>query len=59
MKAEPEGRTRDFPIPSVILIRTLSRTVDEIEVGRQLLQSAESMGCRLLLVCDPYILIPP
>jgi four helix bundle protein len=44
MKTELEGRTRDFAIATVKFVRTFPRTVDGIEVGRQLLRSACSIG---------------
>jgi four helix bundle protein len=44
MKTELEGRTKDFAIRIVRLIRTFPKTVDGIEVGRQLLKSGTSVG---------------
>lgn len=44
MKTELEGRTKEFSISTVKLIRTFPKTVDGIEVGRQLLKSAMSIG---------------
>jgi four helix bundle protein len=44
MKTELEGRTRDFAIAIVKFVRSFPRTVDGIEVGRQLLRSACSIG---------------
>ena len=44
MKTELEGRTKDFAIRIVRLIRTFPKTVDGIEVGRQLLKSGTSIG---------------
>lgn len=44
MKTELEGRTKEFSIRIVRLIRSFPRTVDGIEVGRQLLRSGTSIG---------------
>ena len=44
MKTELEGRTREFAVAAVRFVRTFPRTVDGIEVGRQLLRSACSIG---------------
>src|SRR5579864_6702635 len=44
MKTELESRTKDFGVRAVRLIRTFPKTVDGIEVGRQLLRSAASIG---------------
>ena len=44
MKTELEGRTKDFGISIIKLIRSFPRTVDGIEVGRQLLRSGTSIG---------------
>src|ERR1700743_3255158 len=44
MKTELEGRTREFAVRIVTLIRTFPKTVDGIEVGRQLLKSGTSIG---------------
>lgn len=44
MKTELESRTRSFAVEIVKLIRTFPRTVDGIEVGRQLLKSGTSIG---------------
>ncbi|MGN6555416.1 MAG: four helix bundle protein [Verrucomicrobiota bacterium] len=44
MKTELEGRTKDFGVGIVQLIRTFPKTVDGIEVGRQLLRSGTSIG---------------
>jgi len=44
MKTELEGRTKEFSVRIVRLIRTFPRTVDGIEVGRQLLRSGTSIG---------------
>jgi four helix bundle protein len=44
MKTELEGRTRDFGVRIVKLIRTFPKTVDGFEVGRQLLRSGTSVG---------------
>jgi len=44
MKTELEGRTKEFGVHIVRLIRTFPRTVDGIEVGRQLLRSGTSIG---------------
>lgn len=44
MKTELEGRTQEFAVHIVKLIRTFPKTVDGIEVGRQLLRSGISVG---------------
>ena len=44
MKTELEERTKEFSVKIVRLIRTFPKTVDGIEVGRQLLRSATSIG---------------
>jgi len=44
MKTELEGRTKEFSVRIVHLIRTFPRTVDGIEMGRQLLKSGTSIG---------------
>ncbi|HEY2081513.1 MAG TPA: four helix bundle protein [Verrucomicrobiae bacterium] len=44
MKTELEGRTKEFAVQIVRLIRTFPKTVDGIEVGRQLLKSGTSIG---------------
>jgi four helix bundle protein len=44
MKTELEGRTKEFSVRIVRLIRTFPKTVDGIEVGRQLLKSGTSIG---------------
>lgn len=44
MKTELEGRSRDFAITLVKFIRTFPKTVDGIEVGRQLLRAGTSVG---------------
>jgi four helix bundle protein len=44
MKTELEGRTKDFGVRIVRLIRAFPKTVDGIEVGRQLLRSGTSIG---------------
>src|ERR1700743_1215213 len=44
MKTELEGRTREFAVRIVTLIRTFPKTVDGIEVGRPLLKSGTSIG---------------
>jgi len=44
MKTELEDRTRNFAVKIVKLIRTFPKTVDGIEVGRQLLKSGTSIG---------------
>jgi len=44
MKTELEHRTKEFSIQIVRLIRTFPKTVDGIEVGRQLLRSGTSIG---------------
>jgi hypothetical protein len=48
MKTELEGRTKEFSVRIVKFIRTFSKPVDGIEMGRQLLESGTSVG-RLLL----------
>jgi four helix bundle protein len=44
MKIELEGRTKEFSVRIVRLIRTFPKTVDGIEMGRQLLRSGMSIG---------------
>jgi four helix bundle protein len=44
MKTELEGRTKEFSVRIVRLIRAFPKTVDGIEVGRQLLRSGTSLG---------------
>lgn len=44
MKTELEGRTREFAVRIVHLTRSFPKTVDGIEVGRQLLRSGMSIG---------------
>ena len=44
MKTELEGRTKQFSVNIVRLIRSFPKTVDGIEVGRQLLRSGTSIG---------------
>jgi four helix bundle protein len=44
MKTELEGRTKEFSVNIVGLIRSFPKTVDGIEVGRQMLRSATSIG---------------
>jgi len=44
MKTELEGRTKEFSVRIVRLIRTFPKTVDGIEMGRQLLRSGTSIG---------------
>ena len=44
MKPELEGRTKKFSVRIVRLIRTFPKTVDGIEMGRQLLRSGTSIG---------------
>jgi len=44
MKTELEGRTKEFSVRIVKLIRTFPRSVDGIEVGRQLLKAGTSIG---------------
>jgi four helix bundle protein len=39
-----EGRTKEFAVRIVRLIRTFPKTVDGIEVGRQLLRAGTSVG---------------
>jgi len=44
MKTELEGRTKEFSVRIVRLIRAFPKTVDGIEMGRQLLRSGTSTG---------------
>jgi four helix bundle protein len=44
MKTELEGRTRRFAVEIIKAVRTFPRAVDGIEVGRQLLRAATSIG---------------
>ena len=44
MKTELEDRTKEFSICVVRLIRTFPKTVDGIEVARQLLKAGTSIG---------------
>ena len=44
MKTELEGRTKEFGIRIVRFIRTFPKSVDGIEVGRQLLKAGTSIG---------------
>jgi four helix bundle protein len=44
MKTEFEQRTKEFGIRIVRLIRTFPKTVDGIEIGRQLLLAGTSIG---------------
>lgn len=44
MKTELEGRTREFAVRVVRLTRSFPKTVDGIEVGRQLLRTGTSIG---------------
>jgi four helix bundle protein len=44
MKTELEGRTKEFSVRIVRLLRAFPKTVDGIEVGRQLLRSGTSIG---------------
>jgi four helix bundle protein len=44
MKTELEGRTREFAVRVVRLTRSFPKTVDGIEVGRQLLRAGTSIG---------------
>ena len=44
MKTELEGRAKDFSVRIVRLIRSFPKTVDGIEVGRQLLRAGTSIG---------------
>lgn len=44
MKTELEGRTKEFSVRIVRLIRSFPKTVDGIEVGRQLLRAGISIG---------------
>jgi four helix bundle protein len=44
MKTELEGRTKEFSVRIVRLIRSFPKTVDGIEVGRQLLRAGTSIG---------------
>ena len=44
MKTELEGRTKRFAVEIIKTVRNFPRAVDGIEVGRQLLRSATSIG---------------
>ncbi len=44
MKTELEDRTKAFSVRLIKLIRTFPRTVDGIELGRQLFRSGTSVG---------------
>jgi four helix bundle protein len=44
MKTELEGRTKDFSVRLVSLIRSFPKRVDGIEMGRQLLRAGTSIG---------------
>ena len=44
MKTELEGRTKEFSVRIVRLIRSFPKTVDGIEMGRQLLRLGTSIG---------------
>lgn len=44
MKTELEGRTKDFAVQIIFLTRSFPKSVDGIEVGRQLLRAASSIG---------------
>ena len=44
MKTELEGRTKEFSVRIVRLIRSFPKSVDGIEVGRQLLRAGTSIG---------------
>jgi four helix bundle protein len=44
MKTELEGRTREFAVKIVRLIRAFPKTLDGIEVGRPLLKAGTSTG---------------
>ena len=44
MKTELEGRTKEFSVGIVRLIRSFPKTVDGFEVGRQLIRSGTSIG---------------
>ena len=44
MRTELEGRTKEFGVRIVSLIRAFPKTVDGVEVGRQLLRSGTSIG---------------
>jgi len=44
MKTEWEGRSREFSVRIVRLSRAFPKTVDGIEVGRQLLKAGTSIG---------------
>ncbi len=44
MKTELEGRTKNFGVQIIQLIRSFPKTVDGIEVGRQLLRSGTAIG---------------
>jgi four helix bundle protein len=44
VKTELEARTKTFAVAIVKLVRTFPRSVDGIELGRQLLRAATSVG---------------
>ncbi len=44
MKTELEQRTKKFAVRIVRLVRTFPRTVDGIELGRQLIKAGTSVG---------------
>lgn len=44
MKTELEGRTKNFAVQIIQLTRSFPKTVDGIEVGRQLLRSGTGIG---------------
>jgi four helix bundle protein len=44
MKTELENRTKGFAVEIIKTVRTFPRAVDGIEVGRQLLRAATSIG---------------
>ena len=44
MKTELENRTKNFTVAIIKLVRTFPKTVDGIELGRQLIRAASSIG---------------
>jgi four helix bundle protein len=44
MKTELEGRTKNFAVRVVNFVRSFPRSVDGVELGRQLLNSGTSIG---------------
>jgi four helix bundle protein len=44
VKTELEYRTKQFAVETIKVVRTFPRTVDGIEIGRQLLKAGTSIG---------------